>query len=42
MIKEYLDYEVFIVPENIDEIYRQRVQVNLDSSGVDKKYQVHL
>ena len=30
MVKECLDYEVLIVHENIDEIYRQRVQVNLD------------
>ena len=30
MVKEDLDYEVLIVRENIDEIYRQSVQVNLD------------
>ena len=30
MVKECLDYGVLMVHENKDEIYRQRVQVNLD------------
>ena len=42
MAKEYLDYEVLIAHENIDEIYRERARVSLDVQGAAKKYRVHL
>ena len=42
MVKECLDYAVLIAHENIDEIYRQRVQVSLDDWDVTKICQVHL
>ena len=42
MVRECLDHEVLIVYENIDETYRQHVQVNLDGSGAAKRHQVHL
>ena len=42
MVKECLDYKVLIVREDIDEMYKHCVQVNLDGWGVNKKHQVHL
>ena len=42
MVKECLDCEVLIVHENIDEIWRERAQVNLDCCGGAMIYQVRL